>query len=403
MPEKKTRQPNNFDSLRLLFAVLVVFSHSFPIARSTNDTEPLFVLTHGQATFGNISVWAFFLISGFLITRSWQRSPSILKYLKHRVGRIYPGFAAATIVAAVVFIPLATYTPIHLAVSLKELLFSCLWLQDLHYAPIFPNNPLHDALNGSLWSVSFEARCYLGVIFLGLTGLLRKRWIVVALFFIVLGLRLYTDVTGWIPGTGPLPSFVGFPLFWFAVLPFFLAGTIFQISGGPALLRRPWLALAAALLVASNFVPHGLVVTMPICGSYLLMGLAYLPLLHPIRLGRFGDFSYGTYLYAFPIQQLIAQRSHGHISPWLLFLEAAPLAVGAGVLSHFLVERHFISRGSQLKQEGLVPDERKTPSGAPRIDKVDIYPPTASSAPVAYASVGNIDLTTGESNATSKV
>ena len=78
---------NSFDTLRLFFAVLVIFSHSFALGRGSDDTEPLFVLTHGQITSGNVSVWAFFVISGFLIAQSWTRSPNPLKFLKRRIAR----------------------------------------------------------------------------------------------------------------------------------------------------------------------------------------------------------------------------------------------------------------------------------------------------------------------------
>jgi len=94
-PGQRVSVTNNFDSLRLIFAILVILSHSFPLTRGSNDTEPLMRLTHGQITLGNISVWAFFVISGFLITQSWQRTPKVVKYLKRRIGRIYPGFAVA--------------------------------------------------------------------------------------------------------------------------------------------------------------------------------------------------------------------------------------------------------------------------------------------------------------------
>ena len=65
----KSQNSNNFDSLRLIFAVMVIFSHSFPLTRGSNDTEPLSRLTFGQVNFGNVSVWSFFVISGFLITQ----------------------------------------------------------------------------------------------------------------------------------------------------------------------------------------------------------------------------------------------------------------------------------------------------------------------------------------------
>jgi len=361
----KVSQPNNFDSLRLIFAVLVILSHSFPLTRGSNATEPLSVLTFGQITFGNISVWAFFVISGFLITQSWQRSPNVGKYLKRRVGRIYPGFIAGALLTALFIFPFAADPATRQPISPLSFLINTLRLLNLETSPVFVHNPLPNNLNGSLWSVPYEFWCYLGVMSLGLVGLLRRRLAIAILFVLVIGLHFYMDLSGWAPGGSILGKIFGYPPLWATVLPFYLAGTLFQIYGGQKLLRKPWLVLAAVLLVASNFVPHGLILTMPVCGSYLLMGLAYLPILHPIHLGRFGDFSYGTYLYAFPIQQLLVQRANGNISPWLLFAEATPLTLIAGALSWHLIERHFLPLSSQLKHEGILPTAPKTDAVAP--------------------------------------
>src|ERR1700733_12323506 len=128
------------------------------------------------------------------------------------------------------------------------------------------NNPTPNNLNGSLWSVQYEFWCYIGVLALGLTGLLRRRITVVVLFALVIGAHLYMDITGWAPSGSILGRIFGYPPFWAAVLPFYLAGTLFQIYGGQKLLRLPLVGLAAVLLIASNFVPHGLIVTMPTCG-----------------------------------------------------------------------------------------------------------------------------------------
>ncbi len=356
---KQANHANNFDSLRLIFAVLVIFSHSFPLTRGSNATEPLSILTNQQINFGNIGVWAFFAISGFLITQSWQRSPKVGKFLKRRIARIYPGFAVAAILTALIVVPLAADPASYVPVSLQSFLFSTLRLQIFPTSPVFIHNVGANLLNGSLWSVPYEFWCYLGVLSLGLLGLLRRRYFVVVLLFLVIGLHLYMTIKGWNPSGAILGQIVGFPPFWVIVLPFYLAGTIFQIYGGQKLLKGKYLAAAAVVLIASNFVPNGLMVTMPTCGTYLLMGLAYLPWLHPLNLGRFGDFSYGTYLYAFPIQQLLIQQAHGQISPWRLFAEATPLTLIAGALSWHLVEKHFLQRSSLLKHEGLA---------SPRID-----------------------------------
>jgi peptidoglycan/LPS O-acetylase OafA/YrhL len=341
---------NSFDTLRLVFAVLVIFSHSFALGRGSDDTEPLFVLTHGQITFGNVSVWAFFVISGFLITQSWTRSPKPLKFLKRRVARIYPGFIVAALLSALIVIPFAVDPATRRPIAMGSFLFQTLRLQVFDVPPVFVHNAWPNALNGSLWSVPFEFWCYIGILLLGVARMLQRRWIVLALFLAVIAWHLYLSITGWVPGGKILGLIFGFPLFWAIVLPFFLAGSLFHLFGGAALLRKPLMIAALALLIASNFIPNALIVTLPICGAYLLLGLAYLPLLRPVNLGRFGDFSYGTYLYAFPIQQLIVKYSGGTMAPWKLFLLAAPLSVGVGALSWFLVERHFLARTPVLKQ-----------------------------------------------------
>jgi len=341
---------NSFDTLRLFFAVLVIFSHSFALGRGSDDTEPLFVLTHGQITFGNVSVWAFFVISGFLIAQSWTRSPNPLKFLKRRIARIYPGFIVAALLTALVVVPFAADPATRRPVAIGSFLLQTLRLQVFDVPPVFVHNAWPNALNGSLWSVPFEFWCYIGILLLGVTEILLRRWLVVVVFAAAIAWHLYLSITGWVPGGKILGLIFGFPLFWAIVLPFFLAGSLFHLFGGAALLRRPLMIAALAILVASNFIPNGLMVTLPICGAYLLLGLAYMPLLRPLNLGRFGDFSYGTYLYAYPIQQMIVKYGGGTMAPWKLFLLAAPLSVGVGALSWFLVERHFLAREPVLKQ-----------------------------------------------------
>jgi peptidoglycan/LPS O-acetylase OafA/YrhL len=387
----KASQPNNFDSLRLIFAILVILSHSFPLTQTTNANEPLSRLTYGQITFGNISVWAFFVISGFLITQSWTRSPNVAKYLKRRVGRIFPGFIVAALATLLLVVPIASSPGALRSISVPQFIFSTLRLQLFDFPPVFAQNPAPNVLNGSLWSVPYEFWCYLGVMSLGLIGLLRRRWVVVVLFFMVIGLHLYMDFSGWNPSGAWLGQIFGYPPFWATVLPFYLAGTIFYLYGGQKLLRTPMFFAAAALLIGSIFVPHGLDVTTPTCGAYLLMGLAWWRPLHPLNLGRFGDFSYGTYLYAFPIQQLVIMAARGHISPWLLFLTATPLTVIVGALSWFLVERRFLPRSSQLKHEGILPTPQEpstdssSSSRSKPADTKELYDPLLAIAPSANA------------------
>ena len=340
----------NFDTLRLVFAILVIFSHSFALGLGSFDREPLFRATRKQFTLGNIGVLAFFVISGFLITQSWIRHASPVDYLQRRVARIYPAFIMAALISAFIVVPIAADRSTFHSVSPVDFLLQTLTLQSFHYPPSFTQNAWPNALNGSLWSVRSEFWCYIGIMFLGMAQVFRRRWIVGGLLGSYRMASLRVD-RGWPRGRRCFESILGNALDWANVLPFFLAGSVFHLFGGPALLIRPLLVVASIMMIASNFIPFAYVIVLPLCGSYLLFGLAYLPLLHPLNLGRFGDFSYGTYLYAYPVQQLIVKFADGSMAPVRLFLLAALASLILGVLSWFVVERRFLQRSAVLKHE----------------------------------------------------
>ncbi len=342
---------NNFDSLRLILALLVIFSHSFPLGTGSYDAEPLWVITGGQTELGKVSVWGFFVISGFLITQSWLRSPSPIKFLKRRVGRIYPGFIVVALLSAIIIVPYASDAHTYTQISLRHFIFHTLRLNVWEMPPVFTKNVHPNVLNGSLWSIPFEFWCYLGVLALGLCRVLQWRYLVMALFAITIGWRLGLDIGGWNGGGGVFADISGDSATWATVLPFFLAGMLFHLFGGHKLLHAPVAILAILILIASYYVPHAYIVTMPTCGAYALMQLAYLPALNPLNLGRYGDFSYGVYLYAFPVQQLLVMSAGGRMSPFKLFALAAPISVTLGALSWFLIERHFVLQGGQKKRK----------------------------------------------------
>src|ERR1700722_18544978 len=85
---------NSLNAIRLALALLVIFSHSYPLS-GTPSPDPLSFASHGQDSFGILAVNLFFLISGMLITSSWLRSKSMQDYLMKRFLRIYPGYIVA--------------------------------------------------------------------------------------------------------------------------------------------------------------------------------------------------------------------------------------------------------------------------------------------------------------------
>jgi peptidoglycan/LPS O-acetylase OafA/YrhL len=329
-----------FDSLRIVAAVVVIFSHAFPLS---GHPEPVvtFLGDYGL-TFGALAVATFFIISGFLITMSWNLSPRAVPYSVKRFARIWPAFVVVVVLAAFVLGPLVT------TLSVREYFADPgTWSYVAHnvvMSPIkyrlpgvFETLP-HRAVNGSLWTLPYEVLAYVGVLLLGYVGLMKKRAVVLTMFVVALvlfrldvashQLHVNADVGGM---TFALLLGLGM---------WFLAGAAMYVFRD----RVPW-----SLPVAT--VALGLAVLGAVAGEALLFvaGFAYLVVFvgtrqwHPLeQVHRLGDPSYGIYLYAFPIQQLLVMAGvHG---AWSLFLAATPITVVFGYASWHVVERPGMRR-----------------------------------------------------------
>ncbi len=150
---------NNFDSLRFLAAVAVLVSHSFAMAYGTRPgVQPLTIFSRNQTDLGSVAVLVFFVISGYLITRSFDRSPQPLQFLEARVLRIFPGLFLTLVLAAALLGPTVTTFPLgdyFRNSNTAQYIFggvSLIWLQyDL--PGVFLANPTPGVVNGSLWTL----------------------------------------------------------------------------------------------------------------------------------------------------------------------------------------------------------------------------------------------------------
>ena len=169
---------NNFDLLRLLAAISVLVSHSFSLTHSPD--EPYYKYLGGYDTGGGIAVSVFFVISGFLVTRSLQ-SRSVENYLLARVLRILPALALVTLFETFVVGPIffhGTLRQYFASGALDHLLNMFVFFMRLTIPGVFTDLP-HPGMNGSLWSIPAECTFYLLLPFLGL-AFFRYRWTVFA-------------------------------------------------------------------------------------------------------------------------------------------------------------------------------------------------------------------------------
>ena len=99
---------NNLDVIRFLAATFVLFSHAYPITTGNNASEPFAIWSKGQMTFGELAVSIFFIISGFLITQSFDRSKDPIYYFKARVLRIFPALIFCVLLSILIVGPIFT-------------------------------------------------------------------------------------------------------------------------------------------------------------------------------------------------------------------------------------------------------------------------------------------------------
>jgi peptidoglycan/LPS O-acetylase OafA/YrhL len=351
-----TTSANHFNTIRLAMALLVVWSHSFAIYYGTEDFEPVSLLLDGKYNAGNIGVRVFFAISGFLIVQSWERTSSPRSYFEKRVKRIYPGYLVALAICSFVIVP--AYSSQGFSIITPNLIGEWAWKNLLmrNFIPAsdaFPGDPLF-AINGSLWSIPFEFWCYIAVAALGLTRLIGRGWFPLFALIAIILVKAWLDATGREIGGPFVHKIFGWPYLWFSMAPSFLVGVVTLKFGGH-IPRSRWIlvglvmaTIATAHLFASR-VPFDLLF-IPTMG-YALFYMAFSPIKVPDA-ARYGDISYGTYLYAFPCQRVLVTSLP---LPFPAYVAASlVLAMIAGALSWSLVERHFVGSKAGSAPQGTL-------------------------------------------------
>jgi peptidoglycan/LPS O-acetylase OafA/YrhL len=320
-------RPNAFNAVRLALASSVIVWHAVLF---TEDVEAAGPVWQGLDHF---AVDGFFVVSGFLIVRSWERRPVAAAFIRARLGRLLPGLWVCLVVTAFVIAPLAGGT-----VTLVEQLRYVIDNAGVFVTEPSVGAPL-TATNGwnlSLWSLFWELLCYSAVLTLGLLRALRASVLKGAALLFWAWMTVITMTGQWLH----LPNEV-----WMVAIP--RLGLMFTL-GSLAYLHRDrvpvsgWLAATAVgALALSIFTPN-----------YHLFGapaLAYLVLWAGIELGRFPwlrmqtDLSYGMYLYGAPV--MVALLLGDVLDHWWSLTGATvALVVPLAAASWFLVEQPVLLR-----------------------------------------------------------
>ena len=344
--------PNNFDFVRFVLAASVILCHSYAILYGYDKfllTEPFMVMSRQQISIGSVAVNFFFIISGFLIVKSFESSTDTFDYLKKRVLRIYPGFIAALLICYLVVGFLGSGWPINFDgyreyfsfLHKKKELVHLVTLQQPFQRSFFKDLPL-PGLNDSVWTIQFEFGCYLLVPLAALIGFFRKKW-----FFIVAFFAMYVLVfMQWYGYFWPFKSYsfllLENPWYYPKFITYFLAGSCVYFYRDK-IIRSNILAIGSFILIALSFAWIKCVEqVLPIAGTYLLFYIVFHPAIKLGNFAKYGDFSYGVYLYGWPVQGLIMYYFKDHLTPGLFFITALPIAIMCAYCSWHLIENTFL-------------------------------------------------------------
>ncbi|MGA3007790.1 MAG: acyltransferase, partial [Opitutaceae bacterium] len=285
-------------------------------------------------------VYGFFLLSGFLIVSSWLRQPALGGYVEKRVLRIFPGFIGASLVCAFVVGPLGADARQYFHdLRAWNLVKSLLSLTAPRVPPVFAGTN-YPAVNGAMWTISCEFRCYMIVAVFGVLGLLKNRrgW----LFATVL-IALLSVVTFLHPLQVPKSYFLfGCDLGTFSrLLMFFFVGGTFYLYRDRLSFKRPYALFALPFLVLGLFYRVSAPLVVATFGAYLLFYAAFMKNRFIDWIRPRQDISYGVYLYGWPTQKMLLWWLPG-LSPWLLFAFSAGVSFFCGLLSWRVVEAPFL-------------------------------------------------------------
>jgi peptidoglycan/LPS O-acetylase OafA/YrhL len=288
------RRTNNFDALRIAAALCVIVGHAWALTGRPVAAPPF-----AELSLQYLGVSIFFVISGYLITGSWERSRSVGQYVSSRVLRIMPLLLLVVLLSTFVLGPAVTSLPLGEYFRSEETwryLINILFLPADGLPGVFDTVPYAGVVNGSVWTLRAEVICYGVVLVLGLLPRRAQICGFAAFGAIAAAVVLFGPVVI----SGASVSAAGGTWVYFAV------AALVRLLVPRSAIRLPIAVAAVAVWVLASLLVPAL--SLPLAWIVipyfvLAFGLSSTPVLR--RAARFGDLSYGLYLWAFPVQQLV--------------------------------------------------------------------------------------------------
>ncbi|WP_312510389.1 acyltransferase family protein [Chryseobacterium culicis] len=328
---------NNFDFLRLVFASLVIITHSYALSGASQD-DPLSQLTHGQMEFSYLGVHGFFIISGYLIFKSLLRCKGLQDFYWKRLLRLYPALlvvlfltvllAPAVYESSVPYLQnksVYTYIPQNLT----------LFFRQKGIDGVFESNPYKHSINGSLWTICYEFSMY---VMTSMLFFIRKKAFVKTIVILLFILSYFFTIFQPYFLYGVFVKMGLGSSHFYNLMCFFAGGmvlTYLKINNKKTeniIILLSFLALIISLYF--NISKYTCYITLPLL--IILIGERSTQYLN--KVGEvIGDTSYGIYIYSFPIQQ--ALMYFFKLDTAMLFILSLPISFLLGYISWHLIEK----------------------------------------------------------------
>lgn len=327
---------NNFTLLRLLAALSVLYGHSFALSmgvKGVEDPVSLRLIAYWGESLPSLAVDLFFVTSGFLVTASYCQRNDFYAFTEARLLRIFPGLIVAVLLCVFVVGPISTtaslsdYFASPSTFSYVKHNVSLLNGIQFDLPSVFTSNPYPGSVNGSLWTLPIEFWMYIFVAILGGFAILQdRRFFNLALLCVVL---VYSQSAGGV--------------FIFKEPRLAQLGLLFAI-GGFFYINKQSIPLNFTVLILLALATYMLrttevfIVLKCVLFSYFVLIIALHPKCRLPAIDHYGDISYGIYIYAFPVQQLLAQFVL-HISPLKMLFLSTLITLPLALLSWHFVEK----------------------------------------------------------------
>ena len=335
---------NNFDFLRVVFALTVALAHLIELS-DLEVLKPLKIYFNTR-----LAIDGFFIVSGFLIAKSYENSKTIKEYIIRRAKRIIPAYAVVILLSALLFSFISMYSFYDYFSNIQFWKYLTANLSFQNYLEpclpgVFESNKFC-AVNGALWTIKLEEAFYLSVpIFYWFVRVKKFNFYVLITIVYILSVTYYMyflsidnyRIAKQLPGA----------------LAFFATGIVFYKNFSLLHKWKDYIIIPCLILFVLEHYILKTQILKPIAFGFMVFYIAY-SFRFLNNFGKYGDFTYGIYIYHFPVIQLFVFLGlFNKYPPLIICTLVLTITLLLAILSWYLIEIPYLSKSRRLRQKKL--------------------------------------------------